>query len=134
MANPRIALTLAGVFLAGVGTGMLVMRYGLMDQLRRPAAAADSTQEAVLERFRTELSLTSDQTEKLARVLDDYQHFYRAVEEQMEEMHLRDQIEDLRATGKNRILEILNAEQRAKFEKMTGASPALDPATPSTSQ
>ena len=29
MANPRIVMTLAGVFLAGLGTGMLGMRYGL---------------------------------------------------------------------------------------------------------
>ncbi len=28
MNNPRVALTLAGVFLAGVGSGMLAMRYG----------------------------------------------------------------------------------------------------------
>jgi Spy/CpxP family protein refolding chaperone len=134
MGNSRIALTLAGVFLAGLGTGMLAMRYSLREQLRRPAPAMASTQEAVLERFRTELNLSAEQTEKLAAVLKDYQHFYRAVEEQMEEMHLRDQIEDLRATGKNRILEILNAEQRAKFEQMTGTKPALDPSRPAASQ
>jgi hypothetical protein len=132
MANPRIALTLAGVFLAGLGTGMLGMRYGLHDQIHRvvaPAAPAP-TQDAVLERFQTELSLSSDQTKKLSAVLADYQHYYQAVQEQIEEMRLRDQIEDLRATGKSRILEILNEEQRAKFERMTGQAPGLDPVTP----
>lgn len=132
MANPRIVMTLAGVFLAGIGTGMLGMRYGLHEQIHRVVApaAAPSDQEAVLERFRTELNLSADQTAKLAVVLADYQHYYQAVQEQMEEIRLRDQIDDLRATGKNKILEILNQDQRAKFEKMTG----LDPAAPSAQQ
>jgi len=128
MANPRIVMTLAGVFLAGIGTGMLGMRYGLHEQIHRVVAPieAPANQEAVLERFRTELKLSSEQTEKLASVLADYQHYYQAVQGQIEEMRLRDQIDDLRATGKNKILEILTADQRAKFEKMTG----LDPAAP----
>lgn len=124
MANPRIALTLAGVFLAGIGTGVLSMRFGLHDILHREVAAAPPTQDAVLERFRTELNLSADQTTKLAAVLADYQHYYQAVQEQIEETRLRDQIDDLRATGKSKILEILSPEQRAKFEKMTGLDPA----------
>ena len=127
MANPRIVMTLAGVFLAGIGTGMLGMRYGLHDQIHRvaaPVVAAPADQEAVLERFHKELKLSPEQTEKLAAVLSDYQHYYQAVQGQIEEMRLRDQIDDLRATGKNKILEILNADQRAKFEKMTGLDPA----------
>jgi hypothetical protein len=132
MANPRIMLTLAGVFFAGIGTGMVGMRYGLHDAIHRPAetTVAAPSQDAVLERFKTELSLTADQTQKLAAVLADYQHYYQAVQEQIEEMRLRDQIDDLRATGKSKILEILNADQRAKFEKMTGHATGLDPAAP----
>jgi hypothetical protein len=132
MANPRIALTLAGVFFAGLGTGMLGMRYGLHDQMHRAAEAAPPTPstDAVLERFKAELSLTADQTLKLGAVLADYQHYYQAVQEQIEEMRLRDQIDDLRATGKSKILEILNADQRVKFEKMTGQATGLDPAPP----
>jgi Spy/CpxP family protein refolding chaperone len=107
---------------------MLGMRYGLHEQIHRAVAPAPQTpnQDVVLERFRTELNLSSDQTTKLAAVLADYQHYYQAVQEQIEEMRLRDQIDDLRATGKSKILEILNPDQRAKFEKMTG----LDPVAP----
>ncbi len=126
MANSRVVLTLAGVFLAGLGTGMIGMRYGLHDQIHRAVSPSAPTQDAVPERFRTELSLTQDQTTKLSAVLADYQHYYQAVQEQIEEMRLRDQIDDLRATGKSKILEILNEDQKAKFEKMTG----LDPAAP----
>ncbi|MEI9811280.1 MAG: hypothetical protein WDO18_00775 [Acidobacteriota bacterium] len=63
-------------------------------------------------------------------MLSDYQHYYQSVQEQIEQMRLRDQIDDLRATGKSRILEILDAEQRAKFERMTGQTSALAPTTP----
>ena len=132
-ANPRIMVTLAGVFLAGVATGMLVMRFGLHDQIHPVVAATEQVkvpnQDALLEKFRAELNLTPEQTEKLALVLNDYQRYYQALQEQIEEMRLGDQIEDLRATGKNRILEILNPDQRAKFERMTGKE--LDPTAPS---
>ncbi len=138
-ANPRIVMTLSAVFLAGVATGMLGMRYGLHDQIHQVAEAAPMAkaepvpnQEALLEKYRIELNLSSEQTQKLAVVLNDYQHYYQAVQEQIEEMRLRDQIDDLRATGKNRILEILNADQRAKFEHMTHKG--LDPTTPAASK
>ena len=124
MANSRIVLTLAGVFLAGIGTGMLGMRFGLHEQIHNVVAPAHApTQDAVLEKFRTELDLTADQTQKLSAVLADYKHYYQAVQEQIEEMRLRAQIDDLRATGKNKILELLTPEQRAKFEEMTGLDP-----------
>ncbi len=135
MANPRIVWTLVGVFLAGAGTGMLGMRYGLHEWIHAPqpvAAAKPPDQKAELERFRVELNLTPEQTEKLAVILTDYQKFYQSVQEQIEQIRLRDQIDDLRATGKNRILEILDDNQRKKFEKMTGST--LDPAATATSQ
>jgi len=133
MANPRIALTLAGVFLAGVGTGMLGMRYGLHGLLHPQAITSEApNQDEVLARFRKELNLTPEQTDKLAVILTDYQRFYQNVQEQIEQMRLRDQIDDLRATGKSRILEILDENQRAKFEKMTNST--LDPSSPTKSQ
>ncbi len=124
MLNPRIAGTLTLVFLAGVATGMVGMRYGLHDQLHRGSTTAASTaretgDDAVLEYFRAELNLTPDQASKLATVLDDYREYYQSVQDQIEDLRLREQIEDLRSTGKSRIIEILDPEQRAKFEKMS---------------
>lgn len=124
MLNMRITGTLALVFLAGVATGMVGMRFGLHDQLHRSKLDAASTAretggDAVLEYFRTELNLTPEQTTKLAGVLDDYRLYYQSVQDQIEDLRLREQIDDLRSTGKNRIIEILNPEQRAKFEKMS---------------
>ena len=126
MANTRIVFTLAVVFLAGAATGMLGMRYGLHDQLHH-ASSADPGRAAVLERFRTELKLSPERATKLAEVLDDYGHYYQDVEEQIRDLHLREQIEDLRSTGKNRIMDILDDQQRKKFEKMM---PELVPPAP----
>jgi hypothetical protein len=123
MTNPRIVVTLGLVFLAGVVVGMAGMRFGLHEQMHGGAAAANEAREhggdAVVEYFRKELELSGDQTEKLAIVLDDYRHYYQSLEDQIEDLRLREQIADLRATGKNRIMEILNPQQRVKFEQMS---------------
>ena len=127
MTNPRIALTLAGVFLAGVGTGMVGMRYGLHERMHpQTVASVPANQDALLKRYQQELKLSPDQTKQLSAVLSDYEHYYASVQEQIDNMHLREQIEDVRATGKSRILEILTPEQKVQFEKMT-VSPELEP-------
>jgi Spy/CpxP family protein refolding chaperone len=110
--NPRIASTLLLVFMAGVATGMLGMRYGLHDRLHRVMAAASSREtgkEAVLQDFKTKLDLSPEQTDQISVVLEDYRHYYES---------LQDQLDDLRSTGKTRILQILQPSQRDKFEKM----------------
>ena len=111
--NPRIASTLALVFTAGVATGMLAMQYGLHEKLRHTVAAAppavQPNREEVLHQFRTKLDLSSEQTEKIALVLEDYRHYYESLQEQ---------IDDLRSTGQSRILQILNPDQQVRFKKM----------------
>jgi Spy/CpxP family protein refolding chaperone len=59
------------------------------------------------------LKLTPEQTQEIASMLDDYRHYYQS---------LSDQLEDVRATGKNRILQILDPSQREKFDKMMNES------------
>jgi Spy/CpxP family protein refolding chaperone len=116
--NPRILSTLMVVFLAGAATGALSMQLGLHDRLHRPVPrAVAQNREAILNQFKTELGLTQPQAEKLGMVLDDYRQYYQS---------LQDQLEDLRATGKTRIIAILDPEQRKKFEKMmTDLDPQL---------
>lgn len=119
--NTRVVVTLVLVFVAGVATGMVGMRYGLHDEIHRVVNEVNAAREddMVLQHFRQELDLTDDQTQKLAAVLEDYQHYYDSLQDQIEEIHLQDQLEDLRSTGKSRIMEILKPEQRDKFEQMT---------------
>lgn len=119
--NPRIASTLLLVFLAGAAVGMLGMKYGLHDRLHRTVAAAsparENNREAVLQDFKTKLDLSQDQTDQIAVVLEDYRHYYES---------LQDQLDDLRSTGRTRIVQILQPGQREKFEKMmTELAPQL---------
>jgi Spy/CpxP family protein refolding chaperone len=56
-----------------------------------------------------ELSLTPVQTERVGAILDDYRRYYG---------NIQDQVEEVRATGKSRILEVLDPQQRVKFQKL----------------
>ena len=124
--NPKVIGTLLLVFLAGGAVGALTMQMGLHERLHRTVSAASvpapahkaSTSDALVQRFKTELNLSGDQTDKIAMVLDDYRQYYQSLE---------DQLDDVRSTGKNRIMQILDPQQRAKFEKIMGnLQPAIE--------
>ena len=118
--NARILSTLLLVFAAGAATGGLVMQLGLHDKLHRITSASsprESNRDVVLQKFKTELNLSGAQVEGIALVLEDYRQYYQS---------LQDQLDDLRATGKTRIVQILDPGQRVKFEKMmTDLAPQL---------
>jgi len=136
--NPRILTTLLLVFLAGVATGMLGMQHGLHEKLHQKLnpitvsaapAVIQPDREAVLRQFKTKLDLSADQTDKIAMILEDYRHYYDSLQDQIDDLRLRDQIEDLRSTGRTRIMQILDDGQRSKFEKMMDElAPQLDSA------
>jgi hypothetical protein len=110
--NPRIFSTLLFVFLAGGATGAVSMKFGLHQILHR--STAPTSKEAVLQKFRADLNLTPAQAEKISLILDDYRHYYQSVQ---------DQEDDIRATGKMRILQELDPVQRDKFQKLMGEIP-----------
>jgi Spy/CpxP family protein refolding chaperone len=110
--NPRIFSTLLLVFLAGAAAGAVSMKFGLHQILHRSTAPA--SKEAVLQKFRTDLNLTPAQTEKISLILDDYRHYWQSVQ---------DQQDDIRATGKMRILHELDPVQREKFQRMMAEIP-----------
>ena len=93
------------------------MQLGLHGWLHRtlstPEPAARPSQ-TMLERFNTELGLTEDQSRKISAVLTEYTKYYVSIE---------DQLDDVRATGRQQILGILTPDQRDKFEKL---APELD--------
>jgi len=123
--NPRILVTLSLVFLAGVASGMLGMRYGLHDKLHEKinhtvsaaAAVPQLDRDAVVHQFKTQLDLSSDQTDQIAMILEDYRHYYDS---------LNEQLEDLRSTGRKRIFQILDPSQQQKFDKMMVELAPLD--------
>jgi hypothetical protein len=125
--NPRILSTLVLVFLAGAASGALWMR--VLHDSRRPVALSTTgpqsrREDPMLQKFKVELGLSPAQTEKIALVLDDYSQYYQS---------LQDQLDDMRATGKTRILQILDPGQRDKFNTMMNdlAPELANPASPS---
>jgi Spy/CpxP family protein refolding chaperone len=127
--NPKVLSTLVFVFLAGVATGALFMRVGLHEKLHRSVAAAnrpvpqapsaDPASDPLLQRFKKQLDLTDEQSKAVAGVLSDYRHYYRSVQEQLE---------DIRSTGREQIMDVLTPEQRRKFEQISSDLPAPSPA------
>jgi hypothetical protein len=112
--NLRVLSTLGLVFLAGAASGALSMQFGLHDKMHHTVATPNPStavpiQKTMLERFDSELALSPDQSNKIAAVLADYTQYYQS---------LQDQLDDIRATGRTRILQILTPDQRDKFEKM----------------
>ena len=107
--DPRILAMLFFVFLAGAAVGALTMRFGLHDKMHPHPRLADASTLSFNE-LRTELNLTDDQAEKLRSILDDFVAYHHDLEAQ---------VESYRATGKNRIMQILTPEQRSRFEKIS---------------
>jgi hypothetical protein len=117
--NPRVFSVLIVVFLAGGASGALWMQLDLHKRLHSGSPAArETSRDFGLQRFKSALDLSSAQSEKIAMVLEDYSQYYQS---------LQDQLDDLRATGKTRILQILDPNQRDKFEKlMNDLAPQLE--------
>ena len=127
--NPRVISTLVFVFMAGAVVGALSMRMGLHERLHRTVAAAvrptpapgTSTEnnDPLLGRMQRELNLSPEQSKAVAAVIADYRRYY---------LNLQDQLDDIRSTGHDRIVEVLSEEQRRRFEKMAGEMETPAPA------
>ena len=87
------------------------MRLGLHERMHRSSAPLTSpnTSKVFLDRCTGELSLTPEQRRQMAMILDDYKQYYQNVQ---------DQFEEVRSTGKNRILQVLDERQKIKFEQI----------------
>ena len=102
--NPRVAslTVLTLVFLCGVAAGALVMHLGWHNRLHQPAFDTPAGRTLYFERLRKQLDLTPAQAEQMQSILNDFWQYYRTV--------LSD--------SKTRIEQVLNEEQRKKFERI----------------
>jgi len=109
--NPRILVLLLLVFLCGALAGALAMRTSVHKNLHRNASywKDDSSQLFSYSKLQKELNLTPEQSDRLKMILDDFAKYHE---------DLQAQIEDMRATGKNRIIQMLTPEQRKKFDEL----------------
>lgn len=114
--NPRILTTLVLVFLTGALTGAISMRAGLHEKLHQSAAYWKGDKvDFSYDQLKKELNLTPDQSERLKTILDDFVKYHEDLEAQ---------IEDVRATGRNRIIQMLTPDQRKRFEQLSSQLPA----------
>jgi hypothetical protein len=114
--NPRILALLLSVFLFGGVVGAITMRSGLHERIHRNAYWKDDKANLFsYEKLKKDLNLTPDQSERLKTILDDFVKYHE---------DLQAQIEDVRATGKNRIVQMLNPDQRQRFEELCKQLPS----------
>lgn len=105
----KVAALLTGVFIAGILSGGIGMR--VWDQ-RQAMAQADPLQvesQLALEKLSTELDLQPVQVGQVKTILDEYI---------MLEADLMSQMRALQTQGRAEILQILDQQQRSKFEGM----------------
>ena len=109
MQNPKTAfmVSMMLVFLVGAVAGALAMNFGPMHRgLHGRAFWTDPGKDISIHRLQKELDLTSEQTEQLKTVLDDFSRYYQ----------------DVLATGKTSIYKILNDDQKRKFDQLLNQS------------
>ena len=110
--NPRLWLAVFLVFSAGAIAGALAVRLGQRSVPNRPAAYYTiNGKEVALQQLVQDLDLNPAQSQQLETILDDFVMYVQMLQSQMDEV---------RASGKTRILNILDEKQRTKFEKMMG--------------
>ena len=115
--NPRVLTTLLLVFISGALAGGIVMQARFHGKLHSGRATywSDGGAEFSYQTLKKELNLTPAQSDRLKTILDDFDKYHD---------DLQAQIEDVRATGKNRIVQILNPDQRQRFEEICHKLPA----------
>ena len=110
--NPQILLTLMLVFGCGAVAGAVLYKLA-----SHPVVAAkppvpiwkDSIKAQTLARLKEELELTPDQSAEIETALDDFSLYYQMLHTQMEEVM---------ASSKSRIDQLLNEKQRKKFSRI----------------
>jgi hypothetical protein len=108
--NPRILSTLLVVFLFGAVAGAISVRMGFPPERHKIGPYwAEGGKELTIQKFKKDLNLTPAQAAEIETVLDDFMTYYQTLEAQ---------VNDVRATGKKRILRILDDGQKQKFERM----------------
>jgi hypothetical protein len=120
--NPKVLTILAVIFLCGVVLGSAVTSRFLHARMIAPdrRATIESAQRLGVQHLRTELKLTPEQNETVMKVLDDYGKYYQNIE---------DEREDVAEHGKQRILSVLDAEQKRRFLELL-KDPSLLPNSP----
>ena len=110
--NPKVLSVLSLVYLCGVITGVLLIRFAVPPSPSSHGVGrywGAGGREISLQKWKRELDLTPEQAAQIETVLDDFVMYYDTLQAQMDEV---------RTSGKGKIEQILNPQQREKFDKM----------------
>jgi Spy/CpxP family protein refolding chaperone len=102
--DPKVAcmVTLTLVFLCGAAAGAVAMNLGVHTRLHQPSFDTPVGRELYFSRMQRELNLTPAQQEQMESILNDFWQYYRTV----------------LSESKTKVEQILNEEQRKKFERI----------------
>jgi Spy/CpxP family protein refolding chaperone len=102
--DPKVAcmVTLTLVFLCGAAAGAVAMNFGVHNRLHQPSFDTPVGRELYFSRMQRELNLTPAQQEQMESILNDFWQYYRTV----------------LSESKAKVEQILNEEQRKKFERI----------------
>jgi hypothetical protein len=120
--NPKVLTILGVIFLCGaalgsaITSGFLHARMAAVDH----RVTMQSAQRLGVQHLKTELKLTPEQNETVMKVLDDYGKYYQNIE---------DEREDVAEHGKQRIMSVLDADQKRRFLELL-KDPSLFPNSP----
>ena len=112
--NPKVLAVIALIFLCGAAVGSAVTRGYLHSRMAAPPGeqlTIEAARRVGLERLKAQLNLSPAQEQTVMKVLDDYGKYYQNIE---------DDREDVAAHGKQRILEVLNEQQKKRFNEIFG--------------
>jgi hypothetical protein len=109
--NPKVLAIVTVIFLCGAAFGSAVTRQYLHSKLFPPRQqqAIEVARRVGLSRLKAELNLSPDQEKIVTKELDDYAKYYQNIEEQRE---------DVAELGKQRILDVLNDQQKKRFAEI----------------
>ena len=109
--NPKVLAIVTVIFLCGAAFGSAVTRQYLHSKLFPPRQQEpiEIARRVGLSRLKAELNLSPDQEKIVTKELDDYAKYYQNIEEQRE---------DVAELGKQRIMDVLNDQQKRRFTEM----------------
>jgi Spy/CpxP family protein refolding chaperone len=109
--NPQLLCTLSLVFLCGAVAGALIFRIAAQPVSAKQVTASwtDGNKANTLNQLQRELRLTPEQKTEIETVLDDFAMYYQM---------LRAQMDEVMAQSKQRVEQVLDEEQRKKFNRI----------------
>ncbi len=109
--NPKVLAVLTIIFVCGAAFGSAVTRSYLHAHMYHPRSdrAIEMARQVGLQRLKAVLNLNPEQEHTVTAVLDDYGKYYQNIE---------DEREDVAELGKQRILAVLNPDQKKRFKQI----------------